>query len=71
LRILFKKFHILEYENDNIYSSLPCNLAVMAITDFFQEFLKIVIQENLKIPNFEYKSTEEFQHAKNITFPAL
>jgi hypothetical protein len=27
---------------------------VMAIPDFFQEFLKIVIQENSKITNFEY-----------------
>jgi hypothetical protein len=28
---------------------------VMAITDFFQEFLRIVFQENSNIQNFEYE----------------
>jgi hypothetical protein len=30
-------------------------LAILAISDIYQEFLKIVIQENSKISNFEYK----------------
>jgi hypothetical protein len=32
-----------------------CLSKVMAIPDFFEKFLKIVIQENSKILNFEYK----------------
>jgi hypothetical protein len=28
---------------------------VMAIPDFFQEFLTFIIQENSKIPNFKYE----------------
>jgi hypothetical protein len=28
---------------------------VMTIPDFFKEFLRIFIQENSKIPNFEYQ----------------
>jgi hypothetical protein len=32
-----------------------CLSKVMAITDFFEEFLRIVIKENSKIPNFDYE----------------
>jgi hypothetical protein len=32
-----------------------CLAKVMAIPDFFQEFLRIVVQENSKIQNFEYE----------------
>jgi hypothetical protein len=31
---------------------IPISAEVMANTDFFQEFLRIVIQKNSKIPNF-------------------
>jgi hypothetical protein len=37
---------------------------VMAIPDFFKEFLRIFIQENSKIQNFEYKVMEDFNTHK-------
>jgi hypothetical protein len=42
--------------NDTNRSTLGLYLAkVMAIPDFFKEFLSIFIQEISKIPNFEYE----------------
>jgi hypothetical protein len=42
-------------DNFNTHKMMPIPAKVMAITDFFQEFLINVIQENSNIPNFEYE----------------
>jgi hypothetical protein len=44
----------------------------MAIIDFFQEFLRIVIQENAKIPNFEHEviyNTHTWTHDQKTKRP--
>jgi hypothetical protein len=43
-----------------------CLAKVVAITYYFQEFLRIFIQEIYKIPSFEYMTSYgELQYAKN------
>jgi hypothetical protein len=44
---------------------------VIAISDFFQDFLRTFIQENYKILNIEYEAYAELQYTQNALLSRL